>query len=98
MLIDLHSHSTASDGTMTPTELVKRAREQGVDVLALTDHDTTAGLAEARLAAGNDLSLINGIEISVSWNGQTIHIVGLDRKSTRLNSSHVALSRMPSSA
>ena len=77
MLIDLHSHSTASDGTMSPTELVNRAREQGVDVLALTDHDTTAGLAEARLAAGNDLSLINGIEISVSWNGQTIHIVGL---------------------
>lgn len=77
MLIDLHSHSTASDGTMTPSELVKRACEQGVDVLALTDHDTTAGLAEARSAAGNELKLINGIEISVSWNGQTIHIVGL---------------------
>lgn len=77
MLIDLHSHSTASDGTMTPTELVARAREKGVDVLALTDHDTTAGLAEARQAAGNDLRLINGIEVSVSWNGQTVHIVGL---------------------
>jgi hypothetical protein len=77
MLFDLHSHSTASDGTLSPTALVKRAREQGVQVLALTDHDTTAGLAEARQAAGNDLTLINGIEVSVSWNGQTIHIVGL---------------------
>jgi predicted metal-dependent phosphoesterase TrpH len=77
MLFDLHSHSTASDGTLSPSALVKRAREQGVEVLALTDHDTTAGLAEARQAAGNDLTLINGIELSVSWNGQTIHIVGL---------------------
>ena len=62
---------------MTPTELVNRACEKGVDVLALTDHDTTAGLAEARAAAGDKLKLINGIEVSVSWNGQTIHIVGL---------------------
>ncbi|WP_126454714.1 PHP domain-containing protein [Sulfuriflexus mobilis] len=77
MLFDLHSHSTASDGTLSPTALVKRASEQGVQVLALTDHDTTAGLAEARQAAGTDLNLINGIEVSVSWNGQAIHIVGL---------------------
>lgn len=62
---------------MTPTELIMRARELGVDVLALTDHDTTAGLAEARQAADDSLTLINGIEISVSWNGQTIHILGL---------------------
>lgn len=62
---------------MSPTELITRARELGVDVLALTDHDTTAGLAEARQAAGNALTLINGIEISVTWNGQTIHILGL---------------------
>ena len=77
MLFDLHSHSTASDGTLTPTELVKRAHEQGVQVLALTDHDTTAGLAEARQAATGKLELVNGIEVSASWNGQTIHIVGL---------------------
>lgn len=77
MLFDLHSHSTASDGTLTPTDLVTRAHEQGVQVLALTDHDTTAGLAEARQAAIGKLELINGIEVSASWNGQTIHIVGL---------------------
>ncbi len=77
MLFDLHSHSTASDGTLSPTELVNRAHDLGVEALALTDHDTTTGLAEAREAAGDKLKLINGIEVSVSWNGQTIHIVGL---------------------
>ena len=75
---DLHSHSTASDGTLTPTELVQRARAQGVDVLALTDHDTTAGLAEAQQAAqAVGLRLVPGVEISVTWNGVTVHIVGL---------------------
>jgi len=76
---DLHSHSTASDGTLSPTELVQRARAQGVDVLALTDHDTTAGLAEATLAAQEvGLRLVPGVEISVTWNGVTVHIVGLN--------------------
>ncbi|MCG8429003.1 MAG: PHP domain-containing protein [Chromatiales bacterium] len=76
--IDLHSHSTASDGTLTPTELVMRAVEAGVDVLALTDHDTTEGIAEALTAAENrPLELIPGIEISVTWNSQVVHIVGL---------------------
>ncbi len=76
---DLHSHSTASDGTLTPAQLVQRARHQGVDVLALTDHDVTDGIAEARTAATEvGLQLIAGAEISVSWNGVTIHIVGLN--------------------
>lgn len=76
---DLHSHSTASDGTLSPTELVLRARAQGVDVLALTDHDTTAGLAEAEAAAREvGLRLVPGVEISVTWNGVTVHIVGLN--------------------
>jgi len=76
---DLHCHSTASDGTLTPTELTRRAREQGVDVLALTDHDVTDGLDEARRAAAEaGLRLINGVEISVTWHGVTIHIVGLN--------------------
>ena len=76
---DLHSHSTASDGSLTPTALVARAIEQDVDVLALTDHDGTEGLAEARQAAeGTGLTLIPGVEISVTWGGTTIHILGLN--------------------
>ncbi len=79
LLYDLHSHSTASDGTLTPMALVRRAREQGVDVLALTDHDVTDGLDEARTAANEaGLRLINGVEISVTWHGVTVHIVGLN--------------------
>jgi predicted metal-dependent phosphoesterase TrpH len=75
---DLHSHSTASDGTLSPTELVRRAAAQGVDVLALTDHDVTTGLAEAeQAAAATGLSLVAGVEISVSWTHQLLHIVGL---------------------
>lgn len=78
VLHDLHTHSTASDGTLSPTALVQRAREAGVGVLALTDHDTTEGLAEARVAAeGAGLSLVNGVEISVTWSGLTVHVLGL---------------------
>lgn len=75
---DLHSHSTASDGMLSPSELVQRAHHQGITVLALTDHDTTAGLAEARhVAATLGLRLINGIELSASYQNQCLHIVGL---------------------
>ena len=76
---DLHSHSQASDGTLTATALVQRAHAAGVDVLALTDHDSVDGLAEARCAAAElPLRLIPGVEVSVTWNGQTVHIVGLN--------------------
>jgi predicted metal-dependent phosphoesterase TrpH len=76
---DLHCHSTASDGALTPTEVVRRACEQGVTGLALTDHDSVAGLAEARQAANNSaLRLIPGIELSAVWNGKTVHIIGLN--------------------
>jgi predicted metal-dependent phosphoesterase TrpH len=76
---DLHCHSTSSDGALSPTDLIARAIEQGVDVLALTDHDGTEGIAEAMLAAkGTDLTLLAGVEISVTWGGTTIHIVGLN--------------------
>lgn len=75
---DLHSHSTISDGTLTPTELVLRAHEKEVTVLALTDHDATEGLHEASEAAkAKGLLLVPGIELSVTWSHQTIHIVGL---------------------
>lgn len=75
---DLHSHSTASDGTLSPAELVTRAAQQGVDVLALTDHDVTDGLNEALAAAAPlAITLLPGVEVSVTWQGKTIHIVGL---------------------
>jgi 3',5'-nucleoside bisphosphate phosphatase len=75
---DLHTHSTASDGTLSPEALVRRARAQGVDVLALTDHDTTAGCGSAlAVAAEVGLRLVPGVEVSVSWNGATLHILGL---------------------
>lgn len=75
---DLHCHSTVSDGTLTPTEVVERAAVRGVNVLALTDHDEIAGLAEARQAAASvGLKFIDGTELSVSWSDLTLHIVGL---------------------
>jgi len=77
--IDLHCHSTVSDGLLTPAQLVEHAAARGVDVLALTDHDDIGGLEEARrVAAEKNITLINGVEISVNWRGQTLHIVGLN--------------------
>ena len=80
LVVDLHSHSYHSDGVLSPAALVVRAHEQGVNVLALTDHDEIKGLAEAREAADSrGLTLINGVEISCTWGrNQTIHIVGLN--------------------
>ncbi|WP_321528289.1 PHP domain-containing protein [Sedimenticola selenatireducens] len=75
---DLHTHTTASDGTLPPSVLVARAVAAGVDVLAVTDHDTTEGLLEASIAAkGSGICLVTGVEISVTWGGQVVHIVGL---------------------
>lgn len=77
-IYDLHSHSTASDGTLTPLQLVQHAAKREVDVLALTDHDTVAGLDEARSEALRlGIEFINGLELSVTWNNQTLHIVAL---------------------
>ena len=75
---DLHSHSTVSDGTLTPAELILRAHENQVELFALTDHDATEGLHEAAAAAEKvGLEFVPGIELSVTWSHQTIHIVGL---------------------
>lgn len=75
---DLHTHSTASDGTLSPADLIAHARAQGVERLALTDHDVTDGLATAAAAAEqNGVVLIPGVEVSVTWNHQTVHVVGL---------------------
>ena len=76
--VDLHSHSAVSDGSLRPAEVVARAAAQGVDVMALTDHDEIGGLAEARLAAqAAGIEFVNGVEVSVTWRGSTVHIVGL---------------------
>lgn len=76
---DLHCHSTISDGLLSPSEVVARAVANGVEMLALTDHDELSGLGEAAAAAHNHgIRFINGVEISVSWGDQTIHVVGLN--------------------
>src|SRR6266849_8931493 len=78
MNIDLHCHSTASDGLLKPGELVARAAANGVEVLALTDHDDVSGLAEARAEAQSQgVRFVDGVEISVTWERTTVHIVGL---------------------
>ncbi|HLW11700.1 MAG TPA: 3',5'-nucleoside bisphosphate phosphatase [Casimicrobiaceae bacterium] len=78
MRYDLHCHSTRSDGLLTPSEVLRRAAERGVAVLALTDHDEVAGLAEARVAAREaGVQFIEGSELSVTWHDHTVHIVAL---------------------
>ncbi len=86
--IDLHTHSTASDGTLTPSELIYHAQKTGLRALALTDHDTTDGLDEAaRTAEKLGIELIRGIEISADYEGE-LHILGLflDLQNTALRS------------
>ena len=75
---DLHCHSRYSDGQLEPAELVRRARANGVELLALTDHDELDGIDEA-IAAAADIGLpfVPGVEVSVTWGGETVHIVGL---------------------
>lgn len=79
--VDLHSHTKCSDGGLTPQELIERAVNFQLDVLAITDHDTVAGLSIAKeyiVEKNHPLTLINGIEISTAWHGFEIHIVGLN--------------------
>ncbi|WP_264875331.1 RNase RNM [Vibrio agarivorans] len=81
MRIDLHSHTTASDGRLTPAELIDRALNFHVEALAITDHDTTDALEEAQRYIDDNalpIQLINGIEISTVWQNKDIHIVGLN--------------------
>jgi hypothetical protein len=75
---DLHTHTVYSDGALAPAELVARAATNGVQVLALTDHDVTDGVPEAQAAAQQaGITLVPGVEISVTWGAQTVHVVGL---------------------
>jgi predicted metal-dependent phosphoesterase TrpH len=76
-MIDLHCHSTYSDGGLTPEELIKKAQEQEITCLSLTDHDTVAGYIELRKAALNvPIIVVNGIELSTRWKKYDIHILG----------------------
>lgn len=77
--IDLHCHTTASDGIRTPSELIDFAIEQGIDVIAITDHDTVSGVAEA-LSHGKsrNFRVIPGIEFSIEYQGGTFHLLGLN--------------------
>jgi predicted metal-dependent phosphoesterase TrpH len=76
---DLHCHSTVSDGLLAPADVVRRAKGNGVELLALTDHDELGGLTDARAAADEiGLRFVDGVEISISWgDDQTVHILGL---------------------
>lgn len=85
--VDLHCHSHFSDGVFAPAELAARAKSQGVDLWALTDHDEIGGIPEARKTATDvGLKFIAGVEISITWANKTVHIVGLniDENSTEL--------------
>ena len=76
---DLHCHSTYSDGLLSPAAVVRRAASRGVDVLALTDHDETSGLAEATQAAREvGIDFVQGSELSVNWQDLTVHVVALN--------------------
>jgi predicted metal-dependent phosphoesterase TrpH len=75
MRIDMHSHSTASDGTRSPAEVVRRARAAGLDVLALTDHDTTSGWDAAAEALPDGLTLVPGMELSCRHEGRSMHLL-----------------------
>ena len=74
---DLHTHTTASDGTLTPAELVRLALDRGLEVLAVTDHDTVAGVAPAiEAAAGTGLRVLPGVELSALYSGGGLHLLG----------------------
>lgn len=76
---DLHCHSSASDGLLPPAEVAARAADNGVEMLALTDHDNLGGLPSARAVADErGMRFINGVEISIEWGGLQVHVVGLN--------------------
>lgn len=78
MNVDLHCHSTVSDGVLSPDSVAQRAHANGVELWALTDHDEVAGLAQAQSTAQSlGMGFVPGVEISVTWLGKTVHIVGL---------------------
>jgi predicted metal-dependent phosphoesterase TrpH len=84
--VDLHCHSNVSDGLLPPAVVAARAKANGVNVWALTDHDEVDGIVEAReAAAALGLQYVTGVEISITWAGETVHIVGLQIDETNEN-------------
>lgn len=73
--VDLHLHTTFSDGMYTPEQVVDLARRSGLSAIAITDHDTLAGIAPARVAAGSALEIVNGVEITAEWQGREFHLL-----------------------
>ena len=87
-IVDLHTHTTESDGSFTPEELILEAKRKGLSAIAITDHDTFAGIPKATpIAMANDIELIPGIEFSTDYNGKEVHVVGLyiDTENEHLN-------------
>lgn len=99
--IDLHVHTNISDGTLTPTEVVQRAIDLNLAAIAITDHDTVAGVKEAKNAAksyevGKEIEVISGVEISAEYKGKDIHILGLyvdENDETLINSLSITLKK-----
>ncbi len=79
-MIDLHTHSTVSDGTYSPSELINKACDLGLKVIALTDHDTLNGIKEAREAAKDRIIFVPGVEVSIEWSNGECHMLGLGVK------------------
>ncbi len=97
--VDLHAHTTVSDGTLSPRELVALAAERGIRVLAVTDHDTVDGIVAARVAAADfGVILVPGVELSTTEHGVEVHVLGYgvdpDDPSLRLNLRDLARSRV----
>lgn len=86
MRLDLHTHTTCSDGMKSPEELVESAVAGGLDVISITDHDNAEGVVPALRAAGERLRVIPGVELSACWRGESIHVLGyfVDPASSRL--------------
>ncbi len=82
-MIDLHVHTTASDGQYTPAQIIQKAADKNIKVIAITDHDTTAGLAEAKQAGEQlDVTVVGGIEINITFPTGEFHLLGLGLKET----------------
>src|SRR5690349_280594 len=75
---DLHLHTTYSDGNYTPAQLVDLARRSGLSAIAVTDHDTFAGVVPARQAAGASVEVVAGVEITAEFRGKELHLLGYD--------------------
>lgn len=77
MVVDLHTHTTASDGGLSPADLIARAKARGVELLSITDHDTVGAYADLPVEATDGIAIVPGIELSCTWSGVNIHVLGL---------------------